>query len=285
MSTPLRPLAFVLAATNMGSMIVNRHDFQRVSDREGYGVGFQLLNTANYEPEEVHLALMMLDVRRQFFGGGVVGLDVGANIGVHTIQWAHHMTGWGSVQGFEPQQFVYYALAGNVVLNNCLNARVWHAAVGETCGQIDVPFLDVTAPASFGSLELRLHANNEPIGQPVNYAPSACTKVPLVSLDSLELARLDLMKIDVEGMESDVLRGGRSTLARCRPILIVEHGKSGAASLEALLVEMGYRCFPAGQNLLAVQTSDPSLSILAAAYAQTKDKEAARPPSSPAIVS
>ena len=47
-------------------------------------------------------------------GDGVVAVDGGANIGVHTIEWATAMTGWGSVIAIEPQERIYYALAGTL---------------------------------------------------------------------------------------------------------------------------------------------------------------------------
>ena len=170
------------------------------------------------------------------------------------------MHGWGRVIAFEAQEIVYYALAGNVALNNCLNARVRLAALGEVCGEMSVPQPDYFQPASFGSLELQQSKNNEFIGQRVSYEEAAGAKVPVVSLDSLGLERLDLLKIDVEGMELDVLRGGRELLARRHPMLIVEVIKSDRAALEAFCVELGYRVFPMGINLLAVHTDDPGVN-------------------------
>src|SRR5260370_16749261 len=39
-----------------------------------------------------------------------------------TIEWAKRMTGWGSVLAIEAQERIYYALAGNIALNNCFNS-------------------------------------------------------------------------------------------------------------------------------------------------------------------
>ena len=47
-------------------------------------------------------------------------------------------------------------------------------------------------------------------------------EVPTMAIDSLDLPRLDLLKIDVEGHEVKVLAGAAATIARCRPVLIVE---------------------------------------------------------------
>ena len=49
----------------------------------------------------------------------------------------------------------FYALAGNIAINNCFNARAINAAVSSTCGTMRIPSLDYRKPASFGSLELK----------------------------------------------------------------------------------------------------------------------------------
>jgi FkbM family methyltransferase len=257
MTFPNRPLAFVLASTNHGSLIVNRNDCRMFDATRGFGVGYQIFSNSGYEAEEVTIALALLDCRRRHFGDGVVAVDGGANIGVHTIEWARHMHGWGSVLAFEAQEVVFYALAGNIAINNCLNARARLAALGETRGEMAVPQPDYFAPASFGSLALRPSSGMEFIGQHVSYAAIDSATVPLVSLDSLKLGRVDLVKIDVEGMEQEVLRGAREVLTRERPMLIVEVIKSDRNAVNSFCDKLGYRVLPVGNNLLAIHGSDP----------------------------
>jgi hypothetical protein len=48
-----RPIAFIIASTNHGTLIVNRNDYRMVDKDRGYGVGFQLLSTSNFDPSEV----------------------------------------------------------------------------------------------------------------------------------------------------------------------------------------------------------------------------------------
>ena len=89
MSSPnLRPVAFVLVSTNHGSMLVNRQDYCLVGEGQGYGVGWQLLTNSAYDPAEVDLVQQLLASRKNNFGDGVMAIDCGANIGVHTIEWA-----------------------------------------------------------------------------------------------------------------------------------------------------------------------------------------------------
>lgn len=242
-------------------MIVNRFD-QHIVERAGYGVGFQLLETASYDAGDVELILKMLELRRQHYGDGVVAVDCGANIGVHTVEWAKRMTDWGVVLAFEAQERIYYALAGNIAINNCFNARANYAAVTSQPGTMKIPKPNYLAPASFGSLELKQRENTEFIGQTIDYSESKMVDVQTTSLDSLNFPRLDLIKIDVEGMELDVLAGGVKCIANHRPILFVEMMKPDKDKLRAWLESFDYSVFDVGMNFLALHKADKCLAYL-----------------------
>lgn len=253
---PAKPVSFVLASTHHGTMILNRNDYHQTQDG-GYGVGWQLLNHSSFDQWEVALVLDVLQSRRASHGDGVVALDCGANIGVHTIEWARHMHGWGAAIAFEAQERIFYALAGNLAINNCFNARAVWSALGEEEGTIGVPQPDYNHPASYGSLEIRQHRGTEFIGQAIHYEEAALVPTPMVTIDSLNLARLDFIKIDIEGMEMEALRGGRKTLETCRPIMLIEWLKSDISEISHFLEGMKYRLFKANHNLLAIHETDP----------------------------
>jgi FkbM family methyltransferase len=252
-----RKLAFVLAAANHGTMIVNRFDYRMSGPNAGIGVGFQVLETGCFDPIEVELALQLLEARKRFHGPGVVAIDCGANIGVHTVEWATAMTGWGSVVAIEAQERIYYALAGNIAINNCFNAVAMHAAVSSEAGIMNVPVPDYFTPSSFGSLELKPRAQTEFIGQPIDYSDGKTVPVQKISIDAMALPRVDLIKIDVEGMEMEALAGAAKTIERDHPILLVETIKIGRDTLRAFLEGHGYKVADAGINLLAIHKSDP----------------------------
>jgi FkbM family methyltransferase len=254
-----RQLSFILAATDQGSLIVNRHDQHITDASHGYGVGFEILSNGAYNPSEVDLALKLLDWLHEIRGDGVVALDCGANVGVHTISWARHMTRWGNVIAFEAQERIFYALAGNICLNNCMNARAVHAAVGDQDGTLSIPVPDYDRPASFGSLELVRRENTENIGQVIDYRAESLQPVRALRLDGVGFPRVDFLKIDVEGMELAVLQGAREIVARCRPYILVEHIKTDRGALDALLLGFGYRFWIVGINTLALPAGDPCL--------------------------
>ncbi len=268
MKTIIRPLPFVLASTSTGTMILNHQDYQTDASGNTYGVGYQYLSKSSFDPEEIELVLHLLNLRRERYGDGVVALDCGANIGAHTIVWGIEMTDWGSVISFEAQERIYYALAGNVAINNCFNVKAVHAALGnvdlaaDKRPMLDIPIVDYTKHASFGSLELKFSEKNEFIGQKIDYTKTQ--KVPLVSIDSLELPRIDLMKMDVEGMEEEVLNGAMNSIRQHKPILCVEILKSGGKKISNMLKPLGYEFFTFDINLLAIHKDDLILSDIAA---------------------
>ena len=268
-NTP-RKIAFVLSATDHGALIVNRFDEHKISSDRAIGVGSQLLHTSAYEPSEVSTLRALLDLRRQHYGDGVIAVDCGANIGVHTVEWAKHMTGWGLVVGIEAQERIYYALAGNVALNNCFNARLVLAAVASQPGVMKIPNPNYFAPTSFGSLELKQRANPEFIGQDIDYSEAAMVDVRVVSIDAFNFSRLDLIKIDVEGMEFEALAGAIKSIERHRPILFVESLKVDKAQLRAFLEDLNYSVVPVGLNFLAIHKKDKchaSVQVVGAAAA------------------
>jgi FkbM family methyltransferase len=262
-----RPIAFVLASTDHGAMILNRHDYQMMDKTSGIGVGFEMLTNSAYDRPGVGVGIKLLQLRRKYFGDGVVALDVGANVGVMTVEWARAMTRWGNVLAFEPQSRVFYALCGNIALNNCFNAHAMMAAVSDEADLLRIPQLDPTVPANFGGLNIcSLYLDEEVrnkdwLGQKVDALPSERAQV--VKLDSFGFSRVDLIKIDVEGMELRVLDGAKNLIDEHKPILIVEHIKCGALALRERLTERyGYRISKSGLNFIAVHESDPGVDAV-----------------------
>ena len=256
---PSRKIAFVLAASDHGTLIVNRFDYRMIDETRGFGVGLDILNTSSFDPKGVDLTLSLLALRRQYFGDGVQVVDCGANIGTFTLEWARKMAGWGFVTAIEAQERIYYALAGNIAINNCFNARALLAAAGDRLGVMKIPVLDYAQPASFGSVEIKKLENPEFIGQDLDYASEHAIEVPCITLDSLELPRVDLIKIDVEGMELEVLAGAAGLIERHHPIVIAEFIKAGKEKLRAWLEAREYSLTESDINFVAIHKSDKTL--------------------------
>jgi FkbM family methyltransferase len=188
----------VLCDSRYGPILYNRRDTWMARSFALYG-------------EYSHLEVRLL---QSALFPGAVAVDAGANIGALTIPMAQVVGPTGAVLAFEPQRFMYYNLVANVALNSLTNVYPTLGALGNARGAIDVPQLDPDSENSFVGVTLdadlpRLtHAKMRP--------------VPIMPLDDLQLARLDLLKCDVEGMELDVLKGAADTITRLSPTLYVE---------------------------------------------------------------
>lgn len=204
----------VLVDAKHGRMLVNRHDVY---------IGRSLIELGEFSEGEV-------DLFRQVLPPGGVVVEAGANMGAHTVPLARLVGPAGRVFAFEPQRIIFQLLCANVALNSLTNVQTYWSAVGDVEGELLVPEMDYARANNFGGLGLEGRTSGE--------------KVPLRTIDSLQLARLNLLKADVEGMEQAVLAGARQTIERCRPLLYVENDRTDkSAQLLALVKGSGYRAF------------------------------------------
>jgi FkbM family methyltransferase len=134
-------------------------------------------------------------------------------------------------------------LAGSIAMNGHTNIFCHNYAVGRERGRIEIPQFDYNKPLNFGSIEFG-GPQREKLEQDRRYAVEKTEYVEVVPLDAFGFARLDILKIDVEGMEEDVLIGAAETLRRCRPILYVEHAKSDRDALTRMIEGAGYDIHP-----------------------------------------
>ena len=161
---------------------------------------------------------------------GMTVVEVGANIGSHTIPLAQWAGPQGRVHAFEPQRIVYQTLCANLALNHLTNVIAHYAAAGDKEGELIVPELEPRATNNFGGLGLGDFEQGR--------------KVPILTVDSLELPACHFIKADVEGMEELALRGAEETIRRCRPVLYVENDrKEKAEDLVRYVHSLGYRMF------------------------------------------
>lgn len=164
---------------------------------------------------------------------GMTVVEVGANIGVHTVHLAGLVGERGAVLAFEPQPVVFQLLCANVALNSILHVRCFQKGVAREAGSFRLPPLDYRQAANFGNVSLQ----PAPPGEQGE-------SVEAITLDCLQLPRCDFIKIDVEGMEWDVLQGAAATIQQHHPLLYLEcdEGES-TALITAWLGKLGYRMY------------------------------------------
>jgi FkbM family methyltransferase len=174
----------------------------------------------------VHEARAVMDVLKP----GMTAVDVGANIGALTLPRAQAVGPAGKAVAIEAQCGDFHMLCGNIAMNDLVNVRPILAAAGSRPGVISVPRFTLDRPNNFGALSLV--AGEQP----------AMDRVEVITLDSLALDACHLIKIDVEGMEREVLLGAADTIGCHRPVLCVENDREAKSeALLGLLFELGYR--------------------------------------------
>lgn len=183
-------------------------------------IGRSLDVYGEYVEQELQLLLSLVKE-------GDIVVEAGSNIGCDTVALAKRVTNSGRVFAFEPQRIIYQMLCGNLSINAVWNVFATQAGLGAVAGVMQVPPVDYTQAKNFGGVALQADQGGE--------------SVHVVRLDDYRLTRLDLLKIDVEGMEIEVLQGAADTIRRLKPIIYCENDrKAKAEALVAYIEEIGY---------------------------------------------
>ena len=174
-------------------------------------VGRSIKNYGEYNPDETEFLLALAAERPDS-----LVLDIGANIGV--MAQALKASGY-RVEAFEPQKAVYDILCLN------FNGAAHNCALGASAGTAYMPKQVYHARGNFGGCSLG----------------SGDVAVEVRTLDSFEYADIGVIKLDVEGFEEQVLRGGVETIAHCRPLIYLEADRvEKIPALKAYVAELGY---------------------------------------------
>jgi len=180
-------------------------------------------------------------------GRGSVFLDVGSYFGYYALEVAQRMGDGVTVHAFEPAPNNFKQLMGNVALNGYATLKAHNVAIGDVEGAVGFE----GAPEANGGTGRIVESSGGPDVE----------KVRCVTLDGFVeaegITRVDGMKIDVEGAETRVLAGGRRTLERFKPTLVVEYNppclQRYGTEPEALLRQLrdlGYEIYRAKRDAI-----------------------------------
>lgn len=184
-----------IARTRHGPMLYVRHDLYIGRSLELYG----------------EYAQLEIDVLLRCLRPGDRVIDAGANIGVHTLAFARAVGPAGRVIAFEPQQPIFQVMCANMAMNGLQNVVALPYAVSDTGGALRMPRIDLMEPQNTGSVKV---GGDKGLGR---------DPVLAIALDSLAVQRLALIKIDVEDMEIQVLKGAAGLIRKFRPAIMVEY--------------------------------------------------------------
>jgi FkbM family methyltransferase len=185
-------------------------------------IGRALAVTGKWEP---HVA----DAFRRLLSNGDVVIDIGANIGYHTLLAAKLVGPSGHVYAIEPGAGAFAALTENVALNDLSNVTALPIAAG--AGEEEATLDDRPWGHSLHSFVRRDVESRERRveGTPIRVRPVAAVVRPE------HLGRLRLIKIDVEGYDLEVLQGLHPLYAAgARPALVIELHLKAANPLPVL---------------------------------------------------
>jgi FkbM family methyltransferase len=166
---------------------------------------------------------VLAQVKDRFSGIKSV-VDVGSNIGNHAVFFGKVM-GVQRLVCFEPQDSVRETLERNLTLNGITNAKVHSTLLGAERTQATM---------------IRHQKRNQGA---TAFAADGDGDFEVSTLDHLVRGKVDLIKIDVEGMEEDVLAGGKKLIKRERPIVMMEiwrTEKDRYARISETFRKMGY---------------------------------------------
>jgi FkbM family methyltransferase len=194
-----------------GAILVRTESGYLLVDADDHAVLMALVDSGDLEPGTRR-------VIRRLVRPGDTFIDVGANVGVHTLCAAHAMQGNGRVIAFEPFPRTSELLKRTVTMNGLASiCTVRQEAVSDQPGEKDLYVGLVSAHHSLIELDNLVSASSPPVN------------VPVVRLDDVIslLDRVDLIKIDVEGMELEVLNGARRIVSENPNMAIIaEFGPS-----------------------------------------------------------
>ena len=157
-------------------------------------------------------------------------VDGGTNIGFFSIPVAH-MTQDRNIKiiGFEPQRQLFQALGGSLALNGYRNVYLHKYGLGAAQGIAEMPEVDYSTDQDFGQVSLSDKSTVK------EHSWMNDRTVNITSIDSMNLPRLDFLKLDVEGYEAQALTGALNTIQKYRPWLWVEYCFTGVDTIKQTL--------------------------------------------------
>lgn len=160
----------------------------------------QLKNEIKWEP-------YMEPYIYQYAKPGTIAVDIGAHIGTQTLLMARAVGPQGKVIAFEPQLKFFRELFLNVEVNRAPNVYCFWGAISDKEGIIQLPNFNFACEVV--NLFDFTHGYSG-------------FDAPAVTLDSLKLDNVSLIKIDVDGLEDIVLDGVKQTILSNKPIVLLE---------------------------------------------------------------
>jgi FkbM family methyltransferase len=186
-------------------------------------------------------------IRRLVANNSVV-IDIGANIGAHTLPMAELVGEKGKVYAIEPTNYAYGKLTNNLLINKDLSKRVQadQVVLTNNGAKEKVKELYSSWPLSIKFEDDQRHTVHQGVLRSISGAEEN-TLDSYVSINNI--TSLDLIKLDVDGNELDVLSGANNILKNLRPVIIMElapsqyDNQNDFLKVVDILMSAGYRYY------------------------------------------
>lgn len=154
------------------------------------------------------------DFLQIFLNEGDTFIDIGANVGLFTLLAAKKVGSKGSVICFEPAPITFERLTENVELNNFRNIDFRNIGLSDEIGELTFHISD----NGFDAWNSFAKSTDNNLAKSI-IVPTSTLNFELKNVDK---SKIKLIKIDVEGWEKFVLRGGRDLFIEFNPAVMVE---------------------------------------------------------------
>ncbi len=178
-----------------------------------------------------------IDLCRQLLTSTDVVIEVGSNIGTHTLALSK-MVNKGRLFAFEPQNVVFQNLCANISINSITNCFCVNSALSDIKSEeLYFPNYDFTKKGNYGAMSFLRTSKSDYTFQ---------ANVDTLDDRFSDLNKLKLLKTDTEGMEVNIIKGGVNLIKRTKPILYLENHIffiEKSKELIELLWSLDYRLF------------------------------------------
>jgi FkbM family methyltransferase len=197
--------SLVIAACKYGRFLLRRPDL----------ISEAIISGQYWDP---HLESIIERTGRQ----ELVAIDAGSYCGFHSIHMARH---FGQVYAFEPQMKMFQILCANILINEMGNIKAFNNALYDReCYMALAPdsMQEIPVPRIGGTVDYDRVRNAAALAFAAVDEKSA-DSIRGLTIDSLSLENVGLIKIDTQGSELFVLKGATETIMRSRPVIVLEY--------------------------------------------------------------
>jgi len=206
-----------------------------VFDQDALCSQFNTLN--NYEP---HLTPILEEIIQPDFNI----VDAGCHLGFHTARFSRLVPD-GVVYAFDINEEALDLLEHTIKYNKLTNVKVYRKGLSQVSKKI--------------KYRKNIHPDQNSLYESYSKTFTGEAEAELVTLDELNLGKVHLLKLDVEGSELDILKGSQALIRESRPLIIYENLNNSNLNPATYLSNLQYEIYriEPSRDFLAIPVEDP----------------------------